>query len=51
MGYLNNMMGLDFSTIPGLNVLTVQAIIYEVGTDMTQWKSEKTFFFMSWFKP
>jgi transposase len=40
---LYNMTGLDFSTIPGLNVLTIQTIISEVGTDMSQWKSEKHF--------
>ena len=37
------MTGLDFSTIPGLNVLTIQTIISEVGTDMSQWKSENHF--------
>ncbi|MCC8398179.1 MAG: IS110 family transposase, partial [Rickettsia endosymbiont of Labidopullus appendiculatus] len=40
---LYNMTGLDFSTIPGLNVLTIQIIISEVGTDMSQWKSENHF--------
>ncbi|WP_375319088.1 IS110 family transposase [Candidatus Tisiphia endosymbiont of Oplodontha viridula] len=40
---LYNMTGLDFSTIPGLNVLTIQTIISEVGTDMSQWKSENHF--------
>lgn len=40
---LYNMTGIDFSAIPGLNVLTTQAIISEVGTDMTRWKSENHF--------
>jgi len=40
---LYKMTGIDFSTIPGLNVLTIQTIISEVGTDMSQWKSESHF--------
>lgn len=40
---LYNMTGIDFSTIPGLNTLTIQTIISEVGTDMSQWKSENHF--------
>lgn len=40
---LYKMTGIDFSTIPGLNVLTIQTIISEVGTDMSQWKSENHF--------
>jgi transposase len=40
---LYNMTGLDFTTIPGLNTLTVQTIISEVGTDMTQWQTENHF--------
>lgn len=40
---LYNMTGLDFSTIPGLNVLTVQTILSEVGTNMSLWKTENHF--------
>jgi hypothetical protein len=40
---LYNMTGIDFSTIPGLNTLTVQTIISEVGTDMSRWESERHF--------
>ena len=40
---LYNMTGLDFSTIPGLNILTVQTIISEVGLDMSKWQTENHF--------
>lgn len=40
---LYNMTGLDFSTIPGLNTLTIQTIISEVGTDISKWESENHF--------
>ena len=41
--YLYQMTGVDLTAIDGLEVLTVQAIISEVGTDMSQWKSVKHF--------
>lgn len=35
--------GVDFTAIPGLNELTVQTIISEIGTDMSKWPTEKHF--------
>ncbi len=36
-------IGVDFTAIPGLNELTVQAITAEIGTDMSKWPTEKHF--------
>jgi transposase len=41
--YLYQMTGVDLTAIDGLEVLTVQSIISEVGTDMGKWKSVKHF--------
>jgi len=35
--------GVDFTAIPGLNELTVQTIVSEIGTDMSKWPTEKHF--------
>ena len=35
--------GVDFTAIPGLNELTVQTIISEIGIDMSKWPTEKHF--------
>lgn len=40
---LYQMCGVDLTAIDGLNVLTVQTIVSEVGLDMSKWKSEKHF--------
>lgn len=40
---LYQMTGVDLTAIDGLEVLTVQTIISEVGTDMNKWKSVKHF--------
>jgi transposase len=40
---LYNLVGIDFSKIPGFDVLTVQTIIAEVGLDMSKWPTEKHF--------
>lgn len=40
---LYNVAGIDFSKIPGFDVLTVQTMIAEVGLDMSKWKTEKHF--------
>ena len=40
--------GVDLTTLPGMEVLSVQALLSEVGTDMTRWKSEKHF--CSWLR-
>ncbi len=37
------LIGVDFTAIPGLNELTVQAITAEIGTDMSKWPTEKHF--------
>ena len=40
---LYNVSGIDFSKIPGFDVLTVQTMIAEVGLDMSKWETEKHF--------
>ena len=37
------LIGIDFTAIPGLSELTIQAIISEIGTDMSKWPTEKHF--------
>jgi len=41
--YLYHLAGVDLVAISGLNASTVQAIISEVGLDMSRWRSEKHF--------
>jgi transposase len=41
--HLYQMTGLDLTTIPGLDALTIQAIIAETGLDMTKWRTAKHF--------
>jgi transposase len=36
-------LGVDLVAVPGLNEVTAQIIITEVGTDMSRWKNEKHF--------
>jgi transposase len=45
-GHLKRILGVDLTTIPGLNVLAVLSLISEIGTDMAKWRSEKAF--VSW---
>ncbi|WP_264705004.1 IS110 family RNA-guided transposase [Wolbachia endosymbiont (group A) of Gymnosoma rotundatum] len=40
---LYRVTGIDFTKIPGFDVLTVQAIISEVGINYSKWQSEKHF--------
>ena len=40
---LYRMIGLDFTTLDGFDVLTVQTVISEVGLDVTKWPTEKHF--------
>jgi transposase len=40
---LYDVSGIDFSRIPGFDVLTVQTMIAEVGLDMSKWETEKHF--------
>jgi transposase len=45
-GHLKRILGVDLTTIPGLNVLAVLSLISEIGTDMAKWRNEKAF--VSW---
>lgn len=40
---LYDVSGIDFSKIPGFDVLTVQTLIAETGLDMSKWETEKHF--------
>jgi transposase len=40
---LYQLTGVDLTAIDGLDVLTIQSIVAEVGTDMSRWKSVKHF--------
>ncbi len=40
---LYRVTGIDFTKIPGLDILTVQTIISEVGINYNKWRSEKHF--------
>jgi transposase len=42
-GHLKRILGVDLTTIPGLNVLAVLSLISEIGTNMTKWRHEKAF--------
>jgi transposase len=44
---LYRMSGIDFTQIPGLDVLTVQTILSEIGLDLGKFPTEKRF--VSWF--
>lgn len=45
-GHLKRILGVDLTTIPGLNVLAVLSLISEIGTEMAKWRNEKAF--VSW---
>jgi transposase len=40
---LYQMAGVDLTQIDGLNILSIQAILSEIGTDMSKWKTVKHF--------
>lgn len=40
---LQRLTGVDLTEIPGINTLSVLALIAEIGLDMTQWKNAKCF--------
>jgi transposase len=44
--HLKRILGVDLTTIPGLNVLAVLTLLSEIGTNMAKWRSEKAF--VSW---
>lgn len=45
---LTQLCGVDLSAVPGLNLLSIQNLISEVGLDMSRWKTEKHF--CSWLR-
>jgi transposase len=44
--HLKRILGVDLTTIPGLNVLAVLSLVSEIGTNMAKWRNEKAF--VSW---
>ena len=44
--HLKRILGVDLTTIPGLNLLAVLNLLSEIGTNMTKWRNEKAF--VSW---
>jgi transposase len=42
-GHLKRILGVDLTTIPGLNVLAVLTLLSEIGTNMSKWRHEKAF--------
>lgn len=42
-GQLNRVVGVDLTRIDGIDVMTAQTVIAEVGTDMTMWATEAHF--------
>jgi len=40
-GHLKRILGVDLTTIPGLNVLAVLNLLSETGTNMAKWRTEK----------
>jgi len=45
-GHLKRILGVDLTTIPGLNVLAVLTLVSEIGTNMAKWRNDKAF--VSW---
>jgi transposase len=41
--YLYQCLGVDLTAVPGLDVLSVQTILSEIGTDMSKWATVKHF--------
>jgi transposase len=44
--HLKRILGVDLTTIPGLNVLAILTLVSEIGTNMAKWRNEKAF--VSW---
>jgi transposase len=42
-GHLKRILGVDLTTIPGLNVLAVLTLLSEIGTDLSKWRHAKAF--------
>jgi len=45
-GHLKRILGVDLTTIPGLNVLMILTLLSEIGSNMAKWRNEKAF--VSW---
>ena len=45
-GHLKRILGVDLTTIPGLNVLAILTLVSEIGTNMAKWRNDKAF--VSW---
>ncbi|HEY9805929.1 MAG TPA: IS110 family transposase, partial [Candidatus Obscuribacterales bacterium] len=45
-GHLKRILGVDLTTIPGLNVVAILTLVSEIGTNMAKWRNEKAF--VSW---
>ena len=45
-GHLKRILGVDLTTIPGLNILAILTLVSEIGTNMAKWRNEKAF--VSW---
>ena len=45
-GHLKRILGVDLTTIPGLNVVAILTLVSEIGTNMAKWRHEKAF--VSW---
>ncbi len=43
VGHLKRILGVDLTTIPGLNVLAILTLLSEIGTNMAKWPNEKAF--------
>ena len=41
--YLYQMAGVDLTEIDGVNSLTIQVVLSEIGTDMSKWPTAKHF--------
>ena len=46
--HLRSLCGVDLTAVPGMQVLSVQTLLSEIGLDMTRWPSEKHF--CSWLR-
>jgi transposase len=44
--HLKRILGVDLTTIPGLDVLAILTLVSEIGTNMAKWRNAKAF--VSW---
>ena len=50
-GHLKRILGVDLTTIPGLNVLAILSLLSDIGTYMAKWRNEKAFLFFLFLSP